>query len=151
MPAHFDKYLSKHSAKDLFNIVADVEKYPEFLPWVAASRITAKNEDYFIADLLVKFKSFSHKYTSKVELFSATEKNPFYKIDVNLVKGPFKHLVTNWIFEEKENMTEISFNLDFKFESILLEKMIGFLFEKAVKKMTEAFIKRADELLEKKS
>lgn len=147
MPAHFDKYKSKHKAEQLFEIVADVEKYPEFLPWVGATRIIERAENYFIAEMVVKFKSFSHKYTSRVDLIYPTAEKPFHEIDVGLVKGPFKYLKTHWIFTQKEEETEIAFELDFRFESALFEKMIGFLFEKAVRKMTDAFIKRADEIL----
>jgi coenzyme Q-binding protein COQ10 len=146
MPAHFDKYFSKHKPEELFAIVANVEKYPEFLPWVAATRIVESYDDHFIADMVVKFSSFTHKYTSRVELLKPN-KNGLLEIDVGLVKGPFKYLKTNWIFAPKDSGTEIEFVLDFKFESALLEKMIGFVFEKAVKKMTEAFVKRADDIL----
>ncbi len=144
MPAHSDKYHSSHSAKELFDIVADVEKYPEFLPWVTATRITERFEKHFVADMVVNFKGLTQKYTSKVDLI--TDKN-FPEIDVGLVKGPFKHLKTHWIFEPAEKGTNIIFELDFKFQSAVLEKMIGYFFEKAVGRMTDAFIKRADDLL----
>lgn len=147
MPAHFAKYDSKHKACDLFNIVADVEKYPEFLPWVSATRIVERGDGYVIADLVVKFSSFSHKYTSKVTMTEPSGENKNWKIDVGLVRGPFKYLKTNWVFEPKDEGTEIKFELDFRFESAIFEKMIGFLFEKAVMRMTDAFIKRADDIL----
>lgn len=151
MPAHFAKYDSKHKASDLFNIVADVEKYPEFLPWVAATRILEKHENYFIAELVVKFKSFTHKYSSKIELIRPLlPEEKEWRINVGLVKGPFKYLKTNWKFIEKDEGTEISFELDFRFESVIFEKMIGLLFEKAVMRMSDAFIKRADDLLKDK-
>ena len=147
MPYHFDKYDSKHKAEDLFNIVKDVEKYPEFLPWVHAAKILENHGNFFIAELVVKFKSFSQKYTSRIELTKPSDTEKLWKINVGLVKGPFKHLKTNWVFEPKDNGTQITFELDFRFESILLEKMIGVLFEKAVIRMTDAFIKRADDSL----
>jgi coenzyme Q-binding protein COQ10 len=147
MPAHFAKYDSKHKPEDLFNIVVDVEKYPEFLPWVSATRIIERGENYFIADLVVKFKSFSHKYTSRIEMLKPDGENKNWKVHVRLVRGPFKYLKTDWIFEPKTGGSEIIFELDFRFESVLFEKMIGFLFEKAVMKMTDAFIKRADDIL----
>ncbi len=147
MPAHFDKYFSRHKANDLFNIVADVEKYPEFLPWVASTKIIERYDDHLIVDMVVKFKSFTQKYTSKVELIQAN-KDGLQEIDVSLVHGPFKYLKTNWIFEpEGDAGTNIIFAMDFKFESMILEKMIGFIFEPAVRRMTDAFIKRADELI----
>jgi len=150
MPAHFDKYNSTHKAEELFNIVADVEKYPEFLPWVGACRIVERGEDFFIADMMVKFKSFSHKYTSRVDMVRGNLTGNPWKINVGLVRGPFKYLRTNWVFRDIEaGKSEIEFELDFKFESMIFEKMLGFLFEKAVLKMTDAFEKRADELLGK--
>jgi coenzyme Q-binding protein COQ10 len=147
MPAHFAKYDSNHQPADLFHIVADVEKYPEFLPWISAVRIIEKHENHFLAELVVKFKSLSYKYTSRVEMIRPDEDHKEYRINVGLVSGPFKYLKTNWQFIPKENGTEIIFEMDFKFESILFEKMLGFLFEKAVVKMTNAFIKRADDIL----
>jgi coenzyme Q-binding protein COQ10 len=148
MPTHFERRKSKHSPKQLFDIVADVEKYPEFLPWVSGARIIEKQNDYFIAELLVRFKGFSHKYSSKVTLKPAKSENEPYFIDVELVSGPFKHLSNKWAFHPyKDGGTEIIFELDFKFNSMIFEKMIGFLFETAVKKMSESFEKRADEIL----
>lgn len=146
MPAHSDKYHSTHEPQELFDIVSDVEKYPEFLPWVSATRITDRYEDHFIADMVVGFKGITQKYTSRVD----TIRGEKLEIDVSLVRGPFKHLKTHWIFEPAESGgTNIMFHLDFKFQSAMFEKMIGFVFEKAVSKMTDAFIKRADNILGK--
>lgn len=144
MPAHSDKYFSNHSAKELFDIVADVEAYPQFLPWVSATKITERYNDFFLADMVVGFKGITQKYTSKVELIT---NKPNLEIDVSLVKGPFKHLKNNWVFEQTNTGTNIHFALDFKFQSAIFEKMMGYLFEKAVMKMTDSFIKRADEIL----
>jgi coenzyme Q-binding protein COQ10 len=145
MPSHFNKVTSEYDAKFLHEIVADVEKYSEFLPWVIGSRITQREENYFIADVLVKFKAFSYKYTSKVYLFDKNcEQEGTYKIKVELVSGPFKHLNNSWSFKQlQDNISETTFELDFKFNSPILEKMIGFLFEGSVKKMTQAFLDRA--------
>ncbi|MDX1950000.1 MAG: type II toxin-antitoxin system RatA family toxin [Rickettsiales bacterium] len=152
MPKHFNKIYSKHKAEKVFQIIADVEKYPEFLPWVAGARILERNqkENYFIAELLVHFKMFSHKYSSKVSLSYPNEASEIksYKVKTDLVSGPFKHLHNNWIVTPANNgETEIIFELDFKFENMLLEKLIGGLFDKATKKMTDAFLKRADSLI----
>lgn len=151
MPAHSDKYISLHTPEELFSIVADVEKYPDFLPWVAATRIVERGHNYFLADLVVNFKAFSQKYTSRVELHKPKDPKDEWKIDVISVRGPFKYLNTYWKFKELgDGKTEIHFDMDFKFESSILEKMIGFVFEKAVHKMTMAFEKRADDLLGKR-
>ncbi len=149
MPQHFDRYKSPHNAKDLFDIVADVEKYPEFLPWLGGARITDKVGNVFIADLIIKFKAFSHKYTSQVTLLEPNDTNSNYEIDVRLVKGPFKHLNNHWIFRPiDKNNTEIIFELDFEFHSLMFEKIVGGLFERATAKMTDAFQKRADDILD---
>lgn len=148
MPSHFDRYKSPHNAKELFDIVADVGKYPEFLPWVSNARIHDKKEGYFLADLIVNFKGLSQSYTSKVTTHEPNDTNSNYEINVDLVEGPFKYLKTHWIFRpiNKKN-TEIIFELDFQFRSILLDKMIGKLFESATLKMTKAFEERADDIL----
>lgn len=141
MPKHYDKHISPHKPEELFKIVADVKSYPEFLPWVAGARILEKNdeENWFKAELLIRFKAFSQKYTSKVYLDSPT------KIKTDLVEGPFEHLNNLWLFNEtSDGKTEIIFELDFKFKSTILEKMIGSMFKKATDKMTESFLKRAD-------
>lgn len=150
MPSHFNKINTKHSANHLFDIVADVQKYPEFLPWVAGARILERNdeENWFIAELLVKFKMFSHKYSSKVTLiYPDGENNNSYKVKTDLVSGPFKKLHNYWLLTPNSNGgTEVVFELDFQFENLLLDRLIGGLFDKATKKMTDAFMKRADEL-----
>ncbi len=150
MPEHYSKVISNHKTKELFDIVADVKSYPEFLPWVSGARILEINSkgNWLIAELLVSFKAFSQKYSSKVELFYPEGESKTYKIKTSLVEGPFNYLNNNWIFSETlEGDTEIVFELDFKFNSIILEKLIGGLFQKATNKMAEAFSKRADELL----
>ena len=149
MPQHFDRYKSEHEPQDLFSIVADVEKYPGFLPWLSNARIIENHGDWFIAELVISFKSFSHKYSSKVILKEPDDKQSFWEIDANLVQGPFKNLYTNWKFRPIEKGgTEIIFELDFTFKSIILDRLIGTIFEHAVTKMTSAFIERADKLIE---
>ena len=148
MPKHFDRRKSRHTPEELFAIVADVEKYPEFLPWVCGARIIERKDDYFIAELVVRFKGFSQKYSSKATLKPAKNIGEPSFIDVELVSGPFKHLSNKWSFYPyKDEGTEVTFDLDFKFISLFFEKMIGIMFEKAIMKMSEAFEKRADELL----
>jgi coenzyme Q-binding protein COQ10 len=151
MPEHFDTYKSQHTPQELFDIVADVEKYPDFLPWVSDARIIEKHENWFIAELVVQFKAISQSYSSKVTLYEPDEKQSFWEIDTELVKGPFKKLSNNWKFRprERDEGTEILFDVDFQFKSIFLDKIIGTIFERAVTKMTSAFEKRADDLLGK--
>ncbi len=140
MPIHSETRHSNHSPEELFSLVADIEKYSEFLPWCKAARIRDRGEGWLIADLLVSFAGFSEKYTSKVHLY------PPERIEVELVEGPFSRLTNSWRFDRGENGCEINFSLDFQFRSYLLEKMIGLVFEKALKAMVSAFEARADEL-----
>ena len=150
MPAHFDRRKSKHKPKELFDIVANVTDYPKFIPWVSGARILERHENYFIAELVVRFKAFSQKYSSKVILKPAQNGAEPYFIDVELVSGPFKYLTNKWAFyPHKDGGCEVTFELDFKFQSLFFDKMIGVMFEKATMKMSQAFEKRADELLGK--
>lgn len=153
MPHYKDTYKSKHTTSELLNIVADVEKYPEFLPWVAKVRIIKKySDDDFIAELLVKFSAFSQKYTSQVIVSRPIIKGEQAQINVELVEGPFKNLKTVWQFipippDEGGNQTQINFELDFEFKNSFFERLIGTVFEKATIKMTSAFIDRCDKMI----
>lgn len=133
---------TKHNAQQIFDLVADVEKYPEFLPWCAGARITKQISDTeFMAELIISFKGISESYTSRVTL------SPNKAVRSELVKGPFKHLVNDWHFQEYNNEeTEISLDLEFEFKSKLLNAMIGGVFAKSSEKMISAFRRRADEL-----
>jgi len=147
MPSHFDRYKSNHSAKEIFDIVKDVKSYPEFLPWISGARISNEKENNFNAELLIRFKSLSHSYVSKVECIEPNETSSNYEVIVSLVKGPFKNLHTKWtIMPIDDEHCEIIFELDFKFKSVIFERMIGFLFESATVKMTKAFEERADQI-----
>lgn len=158
MPSHKEKKILPYSSKQMLKLVLDVEKYPEFLPWCFAAKITNKiNENHLNADLAINFKSFFQKYSSDilVEKISETE----FKINVKAVDGPFKKLVNEWHFKDltnseknaKENKVEVEFFIDFEFQSIILEKMIGAVFVKATDKMINAFEKRAGELFKDKN
>ena len=140
MPHHSEKQFSKYSAQQLFELVADVEKYPEFLPWCRAARILDRKENEFTAELIIAFSHFSENYVSRVLL------TPYSSIEVKLVRGPFEHLTNSWKFTKKDGKTEIDFWLDFKFRKKILEMLIGSLFAKATAKMVSAFQERADRL-----
>lgn len=141
MPSHRETLLVPYSREQLFDLVADVEKYPQFLPWCRAARIHERGEGYFIAELLIAFKGIRESYTSRVEL------NRPEAIHVTMVKGPFHHLVNHWRFTtEPEGQTCIHFDLDFRFSSRLLETLIGALFTRATEKMVGAFRDRAEQL-----
>lgn len=145
MPLHTERQVLPYSKQQLFDLVLDVEKYPQFLPWCRAARILKRGENEFLAELVISFAHLSESYVSRVT-FSAPE-----TIDVALVRGPFEHLTNNWRFLACENGdTMIDFSLDFKFRSRMLEKLIGSLFSKATAKMVSAFKTRAEILYSKK-
>ncbi|MEY3107152.1 MAG: hypothetical protein RIT35_1325 [Pseudomonadota bacterium] len=133
--------LSPYSSLQLFELVMDIKAYPEFLPWVAAARIISQEGDITYAELVVKFKSFQEKYTSKITTTSLN------KIDVEMVEGPFKYLNNHWHFEDlNDSMTNIFFEINFAFENRLLEMLMGSMFDRASHKMMAAFTERAQKV-----
>lgn len=125
----------------MFALVADVERYPEFLPWVAALRIRARTENTFTADVIAAFGALREKFTSHVTLDREAK-----TIVVEYVDGPFHHLKNRWHFAQREGGCEIDFDIDFALKSKMLETLIGGLFTRAVEKMTAAFDERAHKL-----
>ena len=142
MPKHREKKILHFAPKQLFDLVSDVDSYHEFLPWCLASRITKRDKNVLNGDLIVGFRLYREKFSSKVVLFEPN------KINVDYIRGPFKHLKNTWEFEpiNKGKYTEVSFFIDFQFKSRLLEKLIGTLFQDAVERMIVAFEKRAEEI-----
>jgi coenzyme Q-binding protein COQ10 len=139
MPHHHETRVVPHTADQMFALVADVERYPEFLPWVTATRIKTRSGDTFTADVLVGFTSFREKFTSRVTLDRAAR-----EIAVQYIEGPFKHLTNRWRFEPRaEGGCTIDFDIDFEFKMRVLEVLLGKVFDRAVMKMTDAFETRA--------
>ena len=140
MPTHGEKRRLPYTADQLYALVADVERYPEFLPWCVAARIRRREGPVFFADLVIGFKMFRERFTSKVTLGDR-------RIDVVYTDGPFKYLNNHWIFEPtEEGGTVIDFYVDFEFRSKMLQVVIGALFNEAVGLMVGAFEKRAKQL-----
>ena len=147
MPTLRQQQTLPYSAQQLFDLVADVERYPEFLPWCRAARILAREEGEFTAELLVSFKHISESYTSRVVLLPAASESAPSRIEVTMTKGPFSHLVNEWDFTpQPEGGTKLDFFIDFGFRSRLLGAMIGPLFSSAAEKMGDAFQSRAEAL-----
>lgn len=144
MPTHTEQQLSPYTPEQIFDLVADVERYPEFLPWCRAGRVLERGEGWMLAELVISFAHLTERYTSRVTLQRPDA------IDVVMVKGPFSCLENRWRFAPEGRGTRIDFFLDFAFRSKLLEKLIGGLFGKAAEKMVEAFKTRADQLYGKK-
>ena len=150
MPNLRQSHVSPYSVQQLFELVADVESYPQFLPWCRAARILSRGEGEFHAELLISFKHMSESYTSRVQLFPAASPREGARIEVNMTKGPFSHLTNYWQFTPLEDGTQVDFELDFDFRSFLLQKFVGPMFSSAAEEMGEAFQNRAHALYGKK-
>ena len=141
MPTHAEKRLLPHSPEQLFDLVADVARYPEFLPWCVATRVHTHEENRIVADMVIGYKVFRERFVSEVTLDRPR------RIDVVYREGPFRYLNNHWIFEPAAGgACEIDFYVDFEFRSKLMQKMIGVVFNEAVKIMVSAFEKRAREI-----
>jgi len=141
MPVHHEQRRLPWSPEQLFELVADVGSYPEFIPWCTASRIKRREGNIFWADLVIGFKMFRERFTSKVTL------TPGRQIDVAYTDGPFRHMENTWQFlPQDDGSCLVDFNIDFEFRSRVLQKAIGVLFHEAVRRMVGAFEARAREL-----
>lgn len=140
MPKHQETRVLTYTPEQMFDLVADVESYPDFLPWVVGARIGQRDGDSFHADLLVGFKMIRERYTSKVTLDHPG------RIDVTYTYGPFRYLENRWRFNPHRDGCQIEFFLDFEFKSRFLQRVIGALFNEAVRKMVSSFESRARSL-----
>lgn len=141
MPHHHERRSLPHSAAQMYDLVADVQRYPEFLPWVSAIRVRQDNDTEMLADMIVGFKSLCETFSSRVV------KTPKSSIVVDYLDGPMKHLHNNWKFEDKPGGGSIvDFTVDFAFRNRVFEALAGQFFDSALRKMTSAFVERADEL-----
>jgi coenzyme Q-binding protein COQ10 len=141
MPTHAEERLLHYTPRQLFDLVADVERYPEFLPWCMAARIRKREGNVVFADLVIGFKVFRERFTSKVVLDPGGR-----RIDVSYMQGPFKYLNNHWIFTDHPEGCVIDFYVDFEFHSRILQKAIQVLFHEAVRRMVAAFEARAKAL-----
>ena len=141
MPTHAEKRVLPYTPSQMYDLVADIEKYPEFLPWCLAARIRKRDGNVVYADLIIGFKMIRERFTSRVTL------SPPDRIDVSYTEGPFSYLNNHWIFITTEDGgCLIDFYVDFEFRSKMLQKIIGVLFNEAVRRMVAAFESRADQL-----
>ena len=142
MPTHAEKRPVPYSAEQMFDLVADVRRYPEFLPWCLAARVRERQGDTLLVDLVIGFKMIRERFTSRVVL-----NQPDLSVNVTYADGPFKHMANHWRFEPTGGGgCLIDFFVDFEFKSPLLQKLIGVLFNEAVKRMVAAFETRARQL-----
>ena len=134
----------------LFDLVADVPRYPEFLPWCTAARVRRQEApDVQLAELAIGFGPFHEKFVSRIVLTPAAEGGP--RIETTGVEGPFRQLASHWWFEPHPEGTLIHFSLEFEFRSRLLQQTVRLLFAEAVKRMVGAFEARANRLYGKPS
>jgi coenzyme Q-binding protein COQ10 len=141
VPTHAERRVLPYTPEQLFALVADIEKYPEFLPWCVAARIRRRDGNTILADLVIGFKMVRERFTSKVVL------TPQSRIDVAYSEGPFKYLTNHWVFEPTpDGGCSIDFFVDFELRSKMLQALIGLVFNEAVQHMVGAFEKRAKQL-----
>lgn len=148
MTHHHDIQYSPYMPRQIYDLVADVKRYPEFLPWCRAARIlNRESERVFLAELVIAYKHLSERYTSRVTLVPAEHDRGTFAIHVEMTEGPFHHLTNEWhIAPTPEGGTKIDFILDFAFKSKILDTLLGKFFATATGRMAEAFKNRADEL-----
>ena len=141
MTTHAEKRFIPFQPEQLFSLVADVGKYPEFLPWCVAARVRSRSQTELRADLIIGFQMFRESFTSQVYLDPEN-----LEIQAQYADGPFKYLQNKWKFIETEGGCIIDFYVDFEFNNRLLQSVIESLFTEAVKRMVAAFEKRAHSL-----
>ncbi|KGM31624.1 type II toxin-antitoxin system RatA family toxin [Inquilinus limosus] len=137
MPSHTERRVLPYTPQQLYELVADIESYPSFLPWCLAARIRKREGNVLTADLVIGFKMIRERYTSRVTL------TPGQQIDVAYVDGPMKRLTNCWRFLPHPAGCEIDFHVDFEFRSRVLQTVIGAVFHEAFRRMVGAFETRA--------
>ena len=137
MPTHAQKKILRYTPDQMYALVADVRRYPEFLPWCAAARIVEQDESRLTADMTIGFKVFRETFRSEVEL------EPGREVRVRYLNGPFRYLNNTWKFQPHPAGVEVDFFVDFEFRSALLRAAIGLVFNEAVQMMVRAFERRA--------
>ena len=152
MPHHIETRLLPYSARQMYDLVADVTRYPEFLPWTAAARIRTRRPcpggapceggEVMEADLVISFKLFRERFGSRVTLLPDQG-----RILTEYLDGPFKHLKSTWDFVDRpEGGCQVTFDVDFEFRNVLLAAVIGLVFNEAMTRVVRAFEARAHAL-----
>jgi coenzyme Q-binding protein COQ10 len=136
----------KHTPAQMFALVADVERYPEFLPLCEDLRVMRRVQsgegiESLVATMSVGYKAIRESFTTRVTL-----DRPRLRITVEYVDGPFKYLENRWTFRERPGGSEVEFYIDYEFRSFALGLLMGSVFDKAFKRFTEAFEERANEI-----
>jgi coenzyme Q-binding protein COQ10 len=140
MPTHAETRLIPYSPAQLFDLVADVGKYPQFLPWCVAAKVRSRGETEQVADLTIGFGPFRESFTSRVVMQRPEQ------LVVRYENGPFRYLKNQWLFRPAPTGCTVEFFVDFEFRSRILQSAIGVVFHEAVRRMVNAFIKRARDI-----
>lgn len=138
MPSHAEKRILPYSSEQLFDLVMDIDKYPEFLPWCLAARVNERKRNELGADVIVGYGPFREKFTSRVRFKRPKE------IEVDYLQGPLTQLQNKWTFRDmRGGQCEVDFFIDFALKSKLFEKLVDQFFHRALVKMINAFEARA--------
>ena len=142
MPRHSETRHQPYTAQQMYDLVADVGSYPQFLPWCAAARVRSRDDqgdhEVMLADLVISFKVFRERFGSRVVLWPDD-----MKIDTEYLDGPFRYMKSNWAFADAEGGCEVSFFVDFEFKNAVLQGIIGVVFNEAMQRIVRAFEDRA--------
>ena len=146
MPTHTEKRILPYTPDQIYALVADVTRYPEFLPWNAAARIRSRKDlgdgrEELLADLVISFKVFRERFGSRVVLDPTRR-----RIETEYLDGPFRYLNSHWQITPHEQGSAVEFFVDFEFRNPVLQKLIGVVFNQAMERVVQAFEKRAAEL-----
>lgn len=147
MPNHVETRRLPYTARQMYDLVADVERYPEFLPWNSAARIRSRRagdsgSEVIEADLVISFKVFRERFGSRVTLWPDR-----MRIDTEYLDGPFSHLHSDWTFADRpDGGCDVRFFVDFEFRNAILRRVIGVVFGEAMNRIVRAFEDRARKL-----
>ncbi len=145
MPTHHETRRLPYTARQMFDLVADVESYPKFLPWNAAARIRTRQPveggEVMEADLVISFKVFRERFGSRVTLLPGES-----RILTEYLDGPFRYMRSTWAFRDVEGGCEVEFFVDFEFRNAILQGIIGMVFNEAMQRIVRAFETRAAQL-----
>ena len=145
MPLHKETRIVPYTAEQMYSVVADMERYPDFLPWCSGLKVLKREReedvDVALAEMFVEFQGFKERYVSRVRLDPRTG-----MIEAKHVEGPFKKLDTRWRFVPLPQGCEVHFLIDFSFRNMLLSAVAGLAFGFVSARMAEAFVHRADAL-----
>ena len=145
MPRHSETRALPYTPQQMYDLVADVAAYPEFLPWTAAARVRSREGgpegEVMLADLVISFKVFRESFGSKVTLHPSE-----HRIETSYIDGPFAHMDSEWRFKEAPGGCEVHFWVDYEMRNKLIGRVVGSVFNQAMQRIVAAFEKRAKAL-----